>query len=230
MSLDQLEGFTPDVVEEPILRPPTEPSVKTRQSSREQKTSWYHRPLRLLLVIIIAAALITGGVVWWLQARQWESTDDAFIDVHMVMIAPQVAGSVSRVLVDDNQKVTAGQLLVKLDPAIFQAQLDQAAVNREAAAGSLAQANAQQAVGLANAQEARAKSVSPRPMRQMRRASCNARSLSSSGNSRRASSSTMISRMRAAPPPILMRPRKNSPLPKRSYEQRPVRSRWPRPI
>jgi membrane fusion protein, multidrug efflux system len=59
----------------------------------------------LLLVIIIAAALITGGVVWWLQARQWESTDDAFIDVHMVMIAPQVAGRVSRVLVDDNQKV-----------------------------------------------------------------------------------------------------------------------------
>ena len=157
MSLDELEKFAPDIAEEPVLRPqPEAPDQKTPQTPRGKTLPWYRRPLRLLLVITIAAALISGGVVWWLQARQWESTDDAFIDVHMVMIAPQVAGRVSRVLVDDNQKVAAGQLLVELDPAIFQAQLDQAAANREAAAGSLAQANAQQAVALANAQEARA--------------------------------------------------------------------------
>jgi membrane fusion protein (multidrug efflux system) len=108
------------------------------------------------VVLILAAAMTTGGVLWWLEARQWESTDDAFIDAHMVMIAPQVAGRVARVLVDDNQKVAAGQLLVELDPAIFQAQLDQAVANRAAAAGSLEQAKAQQAVASANAQEARA--------------------------------------------------------------------------
>ena len=36
-------------------------------------------------------AITAGGALWWLQARQWESTDDAFIDVHMVRIAPQPA-------------------------------------------------------------------------------------------------------------------------------------------
>jgi membrane fusion protein (multidrug efflux system) len=157
MSLDDLERFSPDVTEEPVYRPPTESrEEKTLQPPREKARPWYRRPLGLLLVIILAAALITGGVAWWLQARQWESTDDAFIDAHMVMIAPQVAGRVSRVLADDNQKVAAGQLLAELDPAIFQAQLDQATANREAAAGSLAQANAQQAVAVANAEEARA--------------------------------------------------------------------------
>ena len=100
--------------------------------------------------------MIAGGTLWWLQARQWESTDDAFIDTHMVMIAPQVAGRVAQVLVDDNQRVAAGKLLVELDPAVFKAQLDQAAANQAAAAASLAQANAQQAAALANAQEARA--------------------------------------------------------------------------
>ena len=70
MSLDELERFTPDVTEEPILRPGPKPPVKTRQPPREETMLWYRRPFRLLVVIIVAAALIIGGVVWWLQARQ----------------------------------------------------------------------------------------------------------------------------------------------------------------
>jgi len=154
MSLDELERFDPAVTEEPILRPG--PPAEIRQPPRKETVPWYRRPLRLLAVIIIAAVLITGGVIWCLQARQWETTDDAFIDAHMVMVAPQVAGRVKQVLVDDNQKVASGQLLVEIDPAILQAQLDQAEASRAAAAGSLEQANAQQAVALANAQQARA--------------------------------------------------------------------------
>jgi membrane fusion protein, multidrug efflux system len=156
MSLDELERSPSYVTEEPVLRQRPEASAQTRQSLRKKTRPWYRRPLQLLLVITVAVAMIAGGMPWWLEARQWESTDDAFIDAHMVMVAPQVPGRVARVLVDDNQQVAAGQLLVELDPAIFQAQLDQAAANRAAAAGSLAQANAQQAVVSANAEEARA--------------------------------------------------------------------------
>jgi len=156
VSLDELERFAPDVTEEPTPRAQPGDATQTRQSPRETTPAWYRSPLRLLVVLIVAAAMIAGGTLWWLQARQWESTDDAFIDTHMVMIAPQVAGRVAQVLVDDNQRVAAGKLLVELDPAVFKAQLDQAAANQAAAAASLAQANAQQAAALANAQEARA--------------------------------------------------------------------------
>jgi membrane fusion protein, multidrug efflux system len=156
MSPDTLEKFAPDVTEQPVSRAQPEDTTQTRQWPRDKMPAWHRRPLRLLVVLILAAAMITGGVLWWLQARQWESTDDAFIDTHMVMVAPQVAGRVARVLVDDNQEVAVGQLLVEIDPAYFQAQLDQAEANRAAAAGNLAQAKAQQAVALANVEQARA--------------------------------------------------------------------------
>jgi membrane fusion protein (multidrug efflux system) len=114
------------------------------------------RRLRFLLLGLIAAAAIIGGVLWWLEARQYVSTDDAFIDVHMVRMAPQVAGRVRRVLVDDNQLVTAGQKLVELDPADYQARLAQAQASQASAQGKLAQARAQRQVSQANLDQARA--------------------------------------------------------------------------
>lgn len=152
MNLEELEKVAPNVTEEPVRRAP-ENAV---QPPRGKASAGYRRPVRLLAALIVAGAIAAGGTVWWLQARRWETTDDAFIDTHMVLVAPQVAGRVARVLVDDNQRVAAGQLLVELDPAYFQAQFDQAAANRVAASGNLAQAKAQQAVAVANVEEARA--------------------------------------------------------------------------
>ena len=155
MSPDALEKFAPDVADDSVSRA-SETARQTRQPASETRPARYRRRFRFLVVLIVAAAAIAGGMQWWLQARQWESTDDAFIDAHMVMVAPQVAGRVTQVLVDDNQQVAAGQLLVELDPAYFQAQLDQAEANRAAAAGNLAQARAQQAISAANVEQTRA--------------------------------------------------------------------------
>jgi membrane fusion protein (multidrug efflux system) len=152
VSLDEIDRPAP-VKEAPVFEPPPSAPAQAPGSRRDETTAWYRRPLWLLAVLAAAAAIIVGGVLWWLEARQWESTDDAFIDAHMVLVAPQVAGRVARVLVNDNQEVAAGQLMVQLDPAYFQAQLDQAVANRAAAEGSLAQAKAQLAEALATAQE-----------------------------------------------------------------------------
>ena len=170
MSLDELERSAPDVTEEPVLRPPTEfPEKKTQQPPPEKAKRWYRRPLRLLLVIIIAGALVTGGVVWWLQARQWESTDDAFIDVHMVMIAPQVAGRVSRVLVDDNQKVAAGQLLVEARSSDFSGTARPGgSQSRSSGRAAWHKPMRSKPSPLPMRRKLVPKSVSPRPMRRMR--------------------------------------------------------------
>ena len=45
----------------------------------------------------------------------WESTDDAYVQAHVLMLAPRVGGTVAKVLVDENQPVKAGQLLVSFE-------------------------------------------------------------------------------------------------------------------
>ncbi len=63
------------------------------------------------------------------------STDDAYVNGHVTLVAPRVAGLVSRVLVDDNYRVWKGDLLVQLDKEPYQVQVDikkAAVVNAEA--------------------------------------------------------------------------------------------------
>jgi membrane fusion protein (multidrug efflux system) len=52
------------------------------------------------------------------------STDDAYVNGHVTYVAPRVAGQVNRVLVDDNDRVSKGDLLVQLDKEPYQIQVD----------------------------------------------------------------------------------------------------------
>ena len=92
------------------------------------------------------AALMIGlatGVYYLEFVAPYESTDDAFIEAHVVPMAPQVAGRVAQLFVKDNQEVKRGDVLLQIDPSDYQAQLDQANANLAAAQSRLEQANAQ---------------------------------------------------------------------------------------
>ena len=154
MSLDQA---APAVRERQApARRAAEPLPRDRIAPAAVARPRYRRRLRIGVILALVIAAGVGAAEWWLEARNWVSTDDAFIDVHMVQVSPQVAGRVARVLVADNRQVRAGQLLLALDPAAFQARLDQALANQKSAQGTLAQARAQLAVALANRDELRA--------------------------------------------------------------------------
>ena len=79
-------------------------------------------------IIFFLFLLIAGGVgvYFWLQSREFESTDDAEVEAHLNAISSRVDGAVTRVYVDDNQFVKAGDPLVDLDPRDFQVAVDQA--------------------------------------------------------------------------------------------------------
>jgi len=106
--------------------------------------------------LAVLAALIVAGVLYWLHARHFESTDDAFIDGHISQIAAQVPGRVTRIAFEDNQQVKAGQILVELDPRDYQVRLDQAVAQRVQAAAQADQARAQVGLQQANADQAAA--------------------------------------------------------------------------
>lgn len=62
--------------------------------------SLLQRPKLLIGIAVVLVVLIAGGVLWWLHARQYESSDDAYVDGHIVRLAPQVSGILTSVLVD----------------------------------------------------------------------------------------------------------------------------------
>jgi membrane fusion protein, multidrug efflux system len=72
-----------------------------------------------------AVVLLAVLILWWLNARQYQSTDDAFIDARTVQISAQVAAAIVDVPVNDNQLVDAGAELVRLDDRDYIAQRDQ---------------------------------------------------------------------------------------------------------
>lgn len=103
-----------------------------------------HRPIVIVLAALIAVAILaTAGTLWWLHARQFESTDDAFIDAHLVHLAPQIMGQVIAVSAEDNQLVQVGQTLVLIDSADTQAHVAQARAQRAQAKAQLANAQGQ---------------------------------------------------------------------------------------
>jgi membrane fusion protein (multidrug efflux system) len=113
---------------------------------------------RLLLVGALVVGL--GAATYWLAplvnaALNTESTDDAYVNGHVTFVAPRVAGQVARVLVDDNYRVSKGDLLVELDkePYEVQAAIKKAAV--ESAEADLAAAEAQAHAQVALARSSR---------------------------------------------------------------------------
>jgi len=82
------------------------------------------------------------AVYWWQLGRFLEETDDAYVRADWVAISPRIAGYVAQVLVEDNQPVKAGDVLVRIDDRDFTERLNSA------------QAQLQQAQAAATAQQA----------------------------------------------------------------------------
>ncbi len=101
--------------------------------------------LPLFVAGLVALLLLVGGAVWWINGQRFEKTDNAFVQADTTNVAPQLSGRVTEVLVGDNQRVEAGQVLVKLDDADQQAELAQAQANLQAAIAAVGNVDAQAA-------------------------------------------------------------------------------------
>ena len=80
----------------------------------------------MLIGLLVIALLIAGGLYYWWSTRNLESTDDAYTDGRAITIAPQVAGEVVSLDVNDNQFVKEGQVLIRIDPRQYKNDREQA--------------------------------------------------------------------------------------------------------
>ncbi len=88
-----------------------------------------NRRRRHLIVLALVCLLAAAGYAayWWLHARHFVDTDNAYVQGNIVQITPQVGGTVVAIDANDTEHVSAGQTLVRLDPVDARVALDQAA-------------------------------------------------------------------------------------------------------
>ncbi len=103
----------------------------------------YKRPSFLIGAAVVLLLILLFGGRYWLYARSHETTDDAFIDGHIIQVSPKVSGYVVKVYVADNQTVNAGDLIAELDARDFEARLDQAKATLNAGFAQQKQAQTQ---------------------------------------------------------------------------------------
>lgn len=100
-------------------------------------------PYIAAIVAILISLVIAAVVIWWLNARHYEWTDDAFIDARTVTVGAEIAGRITDVAVTDNQPVEAGAVLLRIDDSDYQASLKQAEAGVVAARAEIANVEAQ---------------------------------------------------------------------------------------
>lgn len=116
-------------------------TARTRHAP-EAENAAAPQPVRRHAMVAVGAVILLAGIFWgsqkYIYSRSHISTDDAAVDGHIVPVVAKVGGYVSSVAVAENERVSAGQLVVQLDTAelavrLAQAEADLAAA--EAAAG-----------------------------------------------------------------------------------------------
>ena len=118
------EKETPAGAAESAAKPEQRGHVALTDLDEKRPPMWQRQGARRWIFggALILAAL---GLLLFLHYHWRESTDDAQVDGHLDQVSSKVSGNVVSVLVDDNQAVKAGQVLVKIDSRDYEAKVDQ---------------------------------------------------------------------------------------------------------
>jgi membrane fusion protein (multidrug efflux system) len=135
----------PDLTQESFLQ--EDAPNRKRQPAPAPPASKKRKPLIILTIVLIVVGIVS--LIAWLLTRDYQTTDDAFIDGHVIRVSARISAQVQAVHINDNQEVKKGDLLVELDPRDY-------VVALEKAQAQLLQAQAQVSQFQAQADQARA--------------------------------------------------------------------------
>ena len=121
-----------DVAAETLVKETREPDPSSRRASRKGRS----KLVRTVLLFAIFLLVLAGAYYAWKYFSAYESTDDAQVDGHINAISARINGYVSEVLVEDEQYVKAGDVLVRIDPKDYAVALANAEADLAAAEAS----------------------------------------------------------------------------------------------
>ncbi len=102
-----------DGLQSPVIPASLAPEASSPRAPRR----WGKRLALVVVGMLLLGAAGAYGWQWWTVGRFFEETEDAYTAADTVAVSPRVGGQVIEVLVRDNQRVEAGQLLARLDDA-----------------------------------------------------------------------------------------------------------------
>src|SRR5579859_893820 len=89
---------------EPAARRSAAPDSAKQPSTEPVQKNWLRRhPYAAAAAAVVVLLALAAMVLWWLNARHYETTDDAFVDARNVTISSQVMGAIINVPVTDNE-------------------------------------------------------------------------------------------------------------------------------
>jgi membrane fusion protein (multidrug efflux system) len=105
-------------------------------------TSRLPKSRKAIVAVGAAVFLALAGVAYIVMPKRSVSTDNAYLQADSAVVSPKVRGLVARVLVDHNQHVRRGDVLVRIDPEEFDARVTAAAADLEGARAAVESARA----------------------------------------------------------------------------------------
>lgn len=120
---------------------------KTAENINEKITTEDNRQIykkkRVIVPSVTALVLLILGLIVSLNSIFYKSTDDAFVEGHIITVAPRVSGPVIKLNIEDNQEVKKGDLLLEIDPVDYETKLKQSKAKLEEARAALVSAGNQ---------------------------------------------------------------------------------------
>ena len=110
----------------------TETTPKKTKKKRPE-----YKKKRVIVPSITAIILILLGIGTAIHSTYYQSTDDAFVEGRLISLAPRVSGPVINLLVDDNDEIETGQLILEIDPSDYEVKLHQTEAKLEEAKAKL---------------------------------------------------------------------------------------------
>ncbi len=149
------DEFAPGATVSEQTAPETAPGAAIDPAERPSRFRRWRLPLLLAAPIVV----IVGALFFYLHGGRYETTDNAYLQSGLVSVSPNVAGRVIGVDVHDNQHVTKGQILFRIDPAPYQAAVDEAAAQLATAKTQIGALRANYAQGASELATARTRVV-----------------------------------------------------------------------
>lgn len=122
-----------------------EEEAEDKRSARDKASDWLRTPSHKLIALAVVGILIVCivvGILWWLEARKWKETDNAYVRGPIARLSPGVSGNVTRVFVVSNQVVKAGQPLAAISVGSYDVAVRQAEAEHAVAEAAVLQADA----------------------------------------------------------------------------------------